>query len=146
MLLLAVSACLFAQDFNSERNAWANYIQRMYKAQPFEGVRLVDNEDGVYLISVLSLDESRYRGSRSTMYRVASTKAMSQANSFFNEPKVSTSTIIRTREDEEGEPITEEWTSIIEKNASFVKGLELIRTFKDEDGRTVFIYASKIEK
>ena len=58
----------FSQSFNEDKVAFSNYIQRMYKFKPFEGVKIVEDYDDAYLISVLSLPLDKYPN-QSTMMR-----------------------------------------------------------------------------
>ncbi len=74
---------LFSQSFNEDKVACSNYIQRMYKFKPFEGVKIVEDYDDAYLISVLSLPVDKYPN-QSMMMRVADVKAQSQASTFLN--------------------------------------------------------------
>ena len=59
--LLVFSLCgnLEAQSFNDEKVSLTNFIKRMYTAKPFEGVKIVDDYDHQYLISVISLEEAK---------------------------------------------------------------------------------------
>ncbi len=132
---------MLSQDYNSERTAWANYVQRMYEAQPFEGVRVIDNGDEAYLLSVIVLDEEKLG---STASRVASVKATAQTSRFFNESKINSSMVIRTTENGKGETITQTIEVINENHVGIVKQLELVRTFKNDIGLTVYLFASKI--
>ena len=67
-LLISLSA--FGQAFNEDKTSMTNFIKRMYKATPFDGVKIVDDYDHQYLVSVLSLDKTKYT-SPSIMNRVA---------------------------------------------------------------------------
>lgn len=140
--LILVSSAIYGQDFNSERIAWIKYVERMYKASPFEGVKLVEDSENTYLISVISLNPGKYQ--QSTLNRVALVKAQAQVNSFFNESKVFTSeTVIQIN------GVKIDSTMVVEKigvdTHGYVKGMELVNSFPDEEGNAVFIFASKIE-
>ena len=48
-----------AQSFNEDKTSFSNFLKRMYIAKPFEGVKIVDDYDHQYLISVISLEEAK---------------------------------------------------------------------------------------
>ena len=133
----------YAQSFNTDKTSLASFVKRMYTATPFEGVKVVDDYDHQYFISVLSLEKAKYT-SESTMNRVAQVKAQSQANTFFNGSTVTSDLIIKTTEktDKEGSGSMTETIETIKENASgFTQGLELLINFDNSDGkRMVFIF------
>lgn len=144
LLLLPLSLKLDGQNYNTEKVAWSNYLIRMYKSAPFEGVRVVDDYDNQYLISVLALDRSKYQD-ESAMNRVASVKAMSQASRYFNGSKITTDLIIRTNEKSDGTADTEIIETINENSAGFVKALEQLTNFPQEGtNKQVFIFSARI--
>lgn len=137
--LLTAASVVQAQSYNQERIAMTNFLIRMYENVPFEGVRAVDDYEQQYLISVLTLDPSKYTN-ESAMFRVAGVKAMSQASRFFNGSSITTDLIIRTSEKSDGSNDTEIIETIKENSVGFVKALELLSNFPLPDGRMVFIY------
>lgn len=56
ILALMLSSISYGQGFNDDKIARTNFIKRMYKNSPFEGVKLVEDYDNEYIISVLSLE------------------------------------------------------------------------------------------
>lgn len=135
--------CL-AQGYNTERTSFTRFLVRMYNNAPFEGVRIVQDYDSIYLISVLSLDPAKYGGNESTMNRVASVKAMSQANRFFNGSSITDDLIIRTTEDSvTGHSTTEIIESIREHSMGYVQALEQLTNFRGANGRQVFIFLGR---
>ena len=140
-----------AQSFNEDKTAISKFLRRMYENTPFEGVKLFNDYDNNYLLSVLSLDKSKYT-SQSTMMRVAQVKAQSQASTFLNGSITSEDFIVRTTEQKQGknsETITsiETIQTIKENSIGFVKGLELLTNFDIEEGnRMLFIYFIEIQK
>ena len=82
---MIITLCLFtnfvaqAQSYDAERTTLMNFLIRMYNNTPFEGVRIIEDYEEAYLLSVLTLEKSKYPN-ESTMNRVASVKAMSQAS------------------------------------------------------------------
>lgn len=151
MKRLLVNLCLFvipfvaySQNYNSEKAAWIKYIVRMYNASPFEGVKIVEDSERTFLISVLSLDISKYGNNPSTYFRVATVKAQSQANTFFNISKITSETIVRTS-GLENDSISNDVIEEIRMNSTgYVQGLELVDTFDSDSGRKVFIYSTEI--
>ena len=139
----------FAQYFSDEKTSMVNFIKRMYNTTPFEGVKIMDDYDHQYLISVLSLDKTKYT-SPSIMNRVAQVKAQSQANNYLNGSTISSDLIIKTTEQKNGEKsstVVETIESIKENAIGFSQGLELLNNFEDEKTkRIVFIYYREITK
>lgn len=138
-----------AQSFNEDKTAFSNFLKRMYVASPFEGVKVVDDYEKQYLISVISLDKAKYT-SESVMNRVAQVKAQSQASTFLNGASISMDLIINTREvtDTKGqtESITETMEQIKQNSIGFSKGLELLTNFDSADGKkVVFVYMRELD-
>jgi len=138
-----------AQSFNEDKTAFSNFLKRMYVATPFEGVKVVDDYEKQYLISVISLDKAKYT-SESIMNRVAQVKAQSQASTFLNGANISIDLIINTREvtDTKGqtESITETMEQIKQNSVGFSKGLELLTNFDSADGKNVvFVYMRELD-
>lgn len=135
---------LYSQDYNSERTALAKFLTRMYTSSPFEGVRVVNDYDNNYLISVLSLDPAKYKNNMSVMNRVAGVKAMSQASVFFNGSQITSELVIKTSEIEK-ESCTEILETINENSVGFVKALEQLTNFEN-NGRIIFIYVTPVNQ
>ena len=140
---------IFAQDFNEEKTTLTNFLKRMYNSSPFEGVKVVEDYDNNYFISVVSLEKAKYPSS-STMIRVAQVKARQQASTFFNGSTISSDLVIRTSETKTKDTtttVTEMIESIKENSVGFVEGMELLSNFPiEEDKRMVFIYFRLLEK
>jgi hypothetical protein len=97
IFLVTITLSSKAQSFNDDKTSMANYLKRMYTAIPFEGVKIIDDYDHQYLVSVISLEKAKYT-SESTMNRVAQVKAQSQASTFLNGATISMDMIITTKE------------------------------------------------
>lgn len=134
----------FAQSFNSENKELASFLTRMYKSEPFEGVRVVTDYENSYLLSVITLDASKYP-SQSALNRVASVKAMSEASRYFNGSNISSDMIITMTEKTNGEADTKIIENIRERSNGYVKQLQQLTNFPDDGGRQVFIYYKKLE-
>ena len=152
-LLLLFSILLvskaYCQSFNDDKVSLTNFVKRMYSSKPFEGVKIVDDYDHQYLISVISLEKAKYT-SESTMNRVAQVKAQSQANTFLNGANISMDMVISTKETKDS---TNKTTTIVEtveqikqNSMGFSQGLELLTNFDNSDAlRMVFIYAREMK-
>jgi 6-pyruvoyl-tetrahydropterin synthase len=148
-LLLIATKNTYSQSFNEDKTSMVNFLKRMYNSSPFEGVKIVDDYDHQYLVSVLSLDKTKYT-SPSIMNRVAQVKAQSQANNYLNGSTISSDLVIKTTEQKNGEKsstVVETIESIKENAVGFSQGLELLNNFEDEKTkRIVFIYYREITK
>jgi hypothetical protein len=148
-LLLTTATNIQAQSFNEDKTSMVNFLKRMYNSSPFEGVKIVDDYDHQYLVSVLSLDKTKYTNP-SIMNRVAQVKAQSQANTYLNGSNISMDLVIKTSEQKTGdktETVVESIESIKENAMGFSQGLELLNNFENEvTKRMVFIYYREITK
>ena len=133
-----------AQSYNNDRVSFTNFLIRMYKDAPFDGVRAVDDYNKAYLISVLTLDKTKYK-TESDINRVASVKAMAQANRYFNGSNITQEMIIRTSEKADGSNSTEIIETIVENSAGYVKSLEQLTNFTYKDGQQVFIFITPLK-
>jgi hypothetical protein len=148
-LMLCLIEKSHAQSFNNDKTAFSNFLKRMYTASPFEGVKIVDDYNSQYLVSVISLEKAKYT-SESTMNRVAQVKAQSQASTFLNGATISMDMIITTKEikDEKNDiaTIVETVEQIKQNSIGFSQGLEFLTSLTSQDDlRTVYIYIRKLE-
>ena len=149
-LVIIVSIKSYGQDFSDEKVSLTNFIKRMYTAKPFEGVKIVDDYDNQFLISVISLEKDKY-SSESEMNRVAQVKAQSQASTFLNGATISMDMVISTKETKDSinniTTIIETVEQIKQNSAGFSQGLELLTNFDNADSlRMVFIYCRELKK
>ncbi|WP_455510981.1 hypothetical protein [Butyricimonas paravirosa] len=135
---------IFSQSYNDEKINLTNFLKRMYKNAPFEGVRVVDDYETAYLISVLSLDTSKYLNA-SVINRIASVKAMSQASRYFNGSKMTSEIIITKSEKSDSTSQYEIIENIKENSVGYVKALEQLTNFIDKKGWQVFIFYKKLD-
>jgi hypothetical protein len=149
LLHFAFTITANAQSFNEDKTTFSNFIKRMYTATPFEGVKIVDDYEHQYLISVISLEKAKYNDP-SIMNRIAQVKAQSQANTFLNGASISMDMVIKTTEKvskDSTSSITETVESIKQNSAGFTQGLELLTNFDNNDNkRTIFIYVRELKK
>lgn len=149
-LVILVSIKSYGQGFSDEKVSLTNFIKRMYTAKPFEGVKIVDDYDHQYLISVISLEKVKYT-SESIMNRVAQVKAQSQASTFLNGATISMNMVITTKETKDStnnvKTIVETVEQIKQNSVGFSHGLELLTNFDNADSlRMVFIYIRELKK
>ena len=148
-LYFVISITGFTQSINEEKTTLSNFIKRMYNSTPFEGVKIMDDYDHQYLVSVVSLDKIKYT-SPSIMNRVAQVKSQSQASTFLNGATINMEMIIKTTERESkgsSRVLTETIESIKQNSSGFSQGLELLSNFDSLDNnRTIFIYIREIKK
>ncbi len=149
-LVILVSIKSYGQGFSDEKVSLTNFIKRMYTSKPFEGVKIVDDYDHQYLISVISLEKAKY-SSESIMNRVAQVKAQSQASTFLNGATISMDMVITTKETKDStnnvKTIVETVEQIKQNSVGFSQGLELLTNFDNTDNlRMVFIYIRELKK
>jgi hypothetical protein len=149
VLLLFIALSSYSQSINDDKTSLTNFIKRMYNSAPFEGVKVIDDYDHQYFISVLSLEKGKYPN-EAMMNRVAQVKGQSQANIFFNGSTISSDLVIKTTENKStNKPSTavETIESIKENAMGFVKSMELLTNFDNPDGkRMVFIFYKEMNK
>jgi len=148
-IVLIQSTITLGQSFNEDKTAFSNFLKRMYSLTPFEGVKIIDDYDHQYLVSVISLEKGRY-SNEATINRVAQVKAQSQANTFLNGASISMDMIITTKEFKDSannlKTIIESVEQIKQKSMGFSQGLELLTNFDNSDElRMVFIYAREMK-
>ena len=146
-IFLILTINVFSQSFNDEKTSMINFTKRMYYNSPFEGVKIIDDYNQKYLISVISLEKVKYTDP-STMNRVAQIKAQSQANTFLNGASISMEMIIKTTDKAVNDSTSTlvESIEIIKQNSNgFTHGLELLSNFENSDQkRMVYIYSREI--
>jgi len=151
LLLISIYSVIGnAQSFNEDKTTFSNFLKRMYNTSPFEGVKIVDDYDHQYLVSVISLEKAKYNN-ESTMNRVAQVKAQLQASTFLNGATITMEMVISTKEtkDSTGKlvTITETVEKIKQNSVGFSQGLELLTNFDNTDNlRKVFIYIRELKK
>ena len=144
LLLILMPTAFYSQSFNADKTALTNFLIRMYKHAPFD-VKVVKDYNDNYLVSAIVLDPAKYGGNESTMQRVASVKAMSQASRYFNGSQISMDLIITTTEQSDGEVNTEVIEKIKENSIGYVNQLEHLSYFDNDSGQKVFLYVKQME-
>lgn len=144
LLTIILSTTIYAQGFNADKTALTNFLVRMYKHAPFD-VKVVKDYNDNYLVSAIVLDPAKYGDNESTMLRVASVKAMSQASRYFNGSQISMDLIITTTEQSDGAVNTEVMEKIKENSIGYVNQLEHLSNFDNDSGQKVFLYMKQME-
>lgn len=141
------SLTTFAQGYNQEQTALKNFLVRMYKSAPFEGVKVVSDYNNNYLLSVVLVKKSA-NSSESSMNRVAQIKSSRQVSQYLNGViSTESETIIRTTEDVKNEQTIEEITDIIKENSiGFTKAMEVLTAFDKNETERCFMFFRKVEE
>ena len=145
LLCLLMGFLCFAQSYDQERTALKNFLVRMYKAEPFEGVKIVSDYDNNYVLSVVLIKNS---GSETAMNRIAQVKSQRQVSQYLN-GVVSTEseTIIRTTEKVKEEKTIEEITDIIrEHSIGFTKAMEVLTVIDGSNNQKCYMFYRKVEE
>lgn len=145
-VLFMYSCIITAQSYDQERIQLAKFIERMYNNAPFEGCRIVDDYDNSYFLSVVALDQSKYKTPQ-TMNRVAEVKSQRNAGEFLNGTQSYSEFTIRTPKSVEYEDNYKfaETIDIIKTNSTgFVKQMQILTTFITEENTMVFVYYKKL--
>lgn len=145
ILFVLVPITLCAQGYNTEKTALTNFLIRMYKHAPYD-VKVVEDYENHYLVSAVMLDPAKYGGNENAMLRVASVKAMSQASRYFNGSSITADLLITTKEDAQGNADTEIVEKIKENSIGYVKQLEHLSNFINDEGKQVFLYMKQIDE
>jgi hypothetical protein len=62
--ILIGSLSIYAQDNGGCKVSVGNFVRRMYNAQPFDGVKILQTQDGLnYMVSVVALKKDPNRAS-----------------------------------------------------------------------------------
>lgn len=136
---------VFAQGFDQERTALRNFLVRMYKANPFEGVKIVSDYDNNYVLSVVLVKNGT---SESAMNRIAQVKSQRQVSQYLNGVVTTESeTIIRTTEKVKENKTIEEITDIIrEHSVGFTKAMEVLTVIDAKDNQKCYMFYRKVEE
>jgi hypothetical protein len=153
LIIILLPCYLFAQiDNGVETHFKANiiknkneklavYITNLYNHTPFEGVKIIDEKNTSYLVSLSIQAESSHK-TTSTKNRIAQIKARRNAMVFLSGSTITSESIIKT-----GETITDNSVSyyetyfdeIKENSAGFLEGMQVLTTFKSSNGKE-YIY------
>lgn len=129
-----------SQSINTEKTAFINFLKRQYEQEKYEGIKLIEDYDKTYIISILSLSNKTYPSSN-IMFRVAKVKATQQIGAYIDGTQISSDLLIRSIESEDSIKV-EKVEIIREHSNSFTQNVELLTHFskKDRTDEVVFIY------
>ena len=152
LVIIAIFSFVAAnsQDFGGSKVGISNFARRMYNAQAFNGVKMLQTEDGQdYMISVVELKKDPAK-SENIMSRIASVKAKAYASQYINGSNVSSEVVIVTTEEKTKDSVitkTEMQESLKESSMGFADGMELLTNFDSNDGKqAVYIYYREVKK
>ena len=145
LFLIGIGIQCYAQGFDQERTALRNFLVRMYKANPFEGVKIVSDYDNNYVLSVVLVKNGT---SESAMNRIAQVKSQRQVSQYLNGVVTTESeTIIRTTEKVKENKTIEEITDIIrEHSVGFTKAMEVLTVIDAKDNQKCYMFYRKVEE
>ncbi len=148
LILLLSSANLFAQDFGGDKVGLINFIKRMYSINPFDGIKLMQNDDAKnYLICVISIKNDSNK-TENILFTIADAKARAKASQYLNGSNTSIELILITNEDKTSSSVSSVQTTEIlkESSAGFINGIELLTNFVTPNkADRVFIYYKEIK-
>ena len=144
-IIILFSISTFAQSYNQEKTALSNFLVRMYKAEPFEGVKVVSDYDNNYLLSVVLVTPSK---TPSATNRIAQVKSQRQVSQYLGGlVRVSSETIIRTTETVREEKTIEEVIDVIRENSiGYTKAMEVLTVIDAAEGQKCYMYYRKVEE
>lgn len=139
----------YTQNYNQEKIALTNFLVRMYKNAPFEGVKVVSDYNNDYLLSVV-LVKKAINSSASSMNRVAQVKSSRQVSQYLNNGVIysQSETIVHITEKVKEKKTIEEVIDIIKENSiGFVKGMEVLTAFDVNQAKErCFMFYRKVEE
>lgn len=143
-ITLAVNS--YSQSYNQEKVALTNFLVRMYKAEPFEGVKVVSDYDNNYLLSVVLVANNGQ--SEIARNRIAQVKSQRQVSQYLGGlVQVSSETIIRTTEKVREQKTVEEITDIIKENSiGFTKAMEVLTVIDTPNKQKCYMFYRKVEE
>lgn len=141
---------LFSQDLGGERVSIGNFIRRMYNAQPFNGVKMLQTQDGIdYMVSVVELKKDPNKP-ENIQSRIASVKAKAYASQYINGSNVSMDVVVITKEERTKDSIITKTTiqEVLKENSNgFVEGMEFLTRFNTNDEKqSIYIYYRELKK
>lgn len=136
-----------AQNYNQSQKALENFLVRMYKSAPFEGVKVVADYENSYLLSVILVKKST-NSTESSMNRIAQLKSSRQVSQYLNGIiSTESETIIHTTENTKTQKSIEEIIDVIRENSiGFTKAMEVLTTFDANDIERCYMFYRKVEE
>ncbi len=134
----------FSQDYSNGKVGLGNFVRRMYISHPFNGVKLLKNQDGQdYMVSVVELKKDPSK-SESILSRIASVKAKAYASQYINGSNVLIEVLVVTTEERNKDSVINKTIlqEILKENSvGFVDYMELLTNFDSSDGsKSVYVF------
>ena len=121
-----------------------NFMLGVLKNKPFDGARIVSSPQNKYIVSAITLDNSKYT-SPEMRDKAAHMKAKQFVNILVNGSTISSESIIRTDETDKTTEITN--TEVVKEQAmGFINGLELLTAKEINTNKTTYIFYSILNK
>jgi hypothetical protein len=144
LLALFVYMDTYTQDFGGDKVGIGNFVRRMYNTQPFNGVKILQTQEGIdYMVSVVELKKDPSK-SESILSRIASVKAKAYASQYINGSNISTDVYVITTEEKAKDSVITKTTMqevFKESSIGFVDGMELLTKFEAlRDTVLVYVY------
>lgn len=146
ILGVTMAVSTFSQSYNQEKVALTNFLVRMYRAEPFEGVKVVSDYDNNYLLSVVLVANNGQ--SETARNRIAQVKSQRQVSQYLGGlVQVSSETIIRTTEKVKEDKTIEEITDIIKENSiGFTKAMEVLAVIDAANNQKCYMFYRKVDE
>lgn len=132
-----------AQSYNTNRIALSNFLTRMYTNQPFEGVKVVQDYENTYLLSVVLVTPS---SSESANNRIAQVKCNRQMSQYLGGlTTIDSKTIIKTTESTKTNETTAEITDIIKEHSiGYTRSMEILNIIDLDSGQKCYLFIRNI--
>ena len=145
LMVMTITSQLFAQSYDQERVALRNFLVRMYKVNPFEGVKIVSDYENYYVLSAVLV---KIGTSESTTNRIAQVKSQRQVSQYLNGIiTIESETIVRTTQNAKEEKTIEEITDVIrEHSIGFTKAMEALATIDVSNNQKCYMFFRKVEE
>lgn len=148
--LQIMSCCSNAQDFGGNKVGIANFVRRMYNSQAFDGVKVLQTQEGQdYMVSVVALKNDSSTPP-SIQSRIASIKAKAYVSQYINGTVISSEVVIITTEQKMKDSTinkTQMQEVLKESSMGFAGGMELLINFETNDKKqVVYVFYKEIDK
>ena len=146
LLALITISRVHAQSYDEDRIVLANFVERLYNNNPFEGCRILDDYDNKYLLSVVLLDPSKQKV-KSAMNRTAQIKSQRNAGEFVNGTQTYSEFVIKTPKGENRnseENLSQTFDVIRSNSTGYIQQMQLLTTFEDEDHMKVYVFYKEL--
>ena len=146
-LFVALSLNLYSREFYSNQEALVGFVKSLYEHTPFDGVRIIQDGDTNYLISVVVYQVG---GNEDVVKRAAALQARANANRFMKDAAITSETIINTTEGsvKDNEKAKVELMEVVKKAPEgWAVWMDLLTSFDVlEDNQRVFVYIKEFDK